>query len=345
MHRNNFDFLRLIFAIFVVLTHSFVLSGLGENDWLSLSTSGRFGLSYIGVASFFVISGYLIFQSAQRSKNLIDYFRKRILRIFPALIIVLIFTLILALVLYDGSGCILTNRSFKTYLPNNLSLFNIQMQIDGVFQNNPYKPTINGCLWTLRYEFLFYILSAVFIFFRRNSFIKVSLIFLFVLLWFGRTFFIQELSVYGFYSIKGYDLLFLGTFYTSGALLAAFEINQKIKPLHIIIFSIFFILTIFVKPLYYFHFVSFPLFVISFGAWSTTYVNNIGKSIGDLSYGIYIYGFPVQQTLLYYFNLNYLELFIYSLIITACFAYLSWHIIEKQALKLKKLYKPRSATS
>ena len=74
-----------------------------------------------------------------------------------------------------------------------------------------------------------------------------------------------------------------------------------------------------------------------FGLNPIPFIYNIGEKIGDLSYGIYIYGFPVQQTLMYYFKLNYLELMVYSLIISYIFAYFSWHLIEKNALRLKKL--------
>lgn len=81
MHKNNFDFLRLLFAFFVIITHSFSLSGLRECDALCKITPNHINLSYLGVRGFFIISGYLIFQSLVRSKGLIDYYWKRILRL------------------------------------------------------------------------------------------------------------------------------------------------------------------------------------------------------------------------------------------------------------------------
>ena len=70
--KNNFDLLRLIFAVFVVITHSYILSG-NPNDFFWQMTK-QTTLSYIGVAGFFVISGYLIFKSFERSKNISDFF-------------------------------------------------------------------------------------------------------------------------------------------------------------------------------------------------------------------------------------------------------------------------------
>lgn len=91
MYKNNFDFLRLIFASLVIVTHSYALLGLVEND-LFMQISQVYPFSYIAVRGFFVISGYLIFQSLIRSGSLISYFWNRFLRLFPALIVVLFLT-------------------------------------------------------------------------------------------------------------------------------------------------------------------------------------------------------------------------------------------------------------
>ena len=79
---NNFDLLRILFAWFVIVSHSYVLNGVGESDPLGQLTSNYFILSFIGVKGFFVISGYLILQSLTRSKTVLDYVAKRMLRIF-----------------------------------------------------------------------------------------------------------------------------------------------------------------------------------------------------------------------------------------------------------------------
>ena len=94
---NNFDLIRIIFAWFVIVSHSYVLNGVGESDPLGQLTSNYLILSFIGVKGFFVISGYLILQSLTRSKNVIDYLVKRILRIFPGLIVVLIISLLIGM--------------------------------------------------------------------------------------------------------------------------------------------------------------------------------------------------------------------------------------------------------
>ena len=81
-----------------------------------------------------------------------------------------------------------------------------------------------------------------------------------------------------------------------------------------------------------------PPLILFFGNYSTPYLNKIGSKIGDTSYGIYIYGFPIQQTLLYFFNLSLLEHIVFSLLITFVLGYISWHLIEKRALTYKNLF-------
>tara|TARA_R110002012_G_scaffold78937_1_gene201068 strand:+ start:56097 stop:56297 length:201 start_codon:yes stop_codon:yes gene_type:complete len=64
MHRdNNFDFLRFLFAIFVVITHFYALSGASETEeLLHRLTGGQMVLSSLGLSGFFIISGFFYFQ-------------------------------------------------------------------------------------------------------------------------------------------------------------------------------------------------------------------------------------------------------------------------------------------
>ncbi len=68
---------------------------------------------------------------------------------------------------YQGEGSILNNTSYFTYLPRQLSLYNLQHNILGVFEDLPYK-TINGSLWTICYEFTMYMLLVPFYFIKSR---------------------------------------------------------------------------------------------------------------------------------------------------------------------------------
>ena len=174
IHKNNFDFLRLVFALFVIISHSYPLSGAHKNEWLLRITHNEISFSYIGVAGFFAISGYLVMKSLFRSQNLLQYYLKRALRIYPALLGVLVLTVVLGPFVYNGPVIdYLKNSSVWTYIPRNLCLFRFQYSIKGIFENNPFKGAINGSLCTLPYEVLLYILLSI-LFFLNPKIIKLS---------------------------------------------------------------------------------------------------------------------------------------------------------------------------
>jgi len=346
IHKNNFDFLRLIFSLFVIITHSYPLTGLPEADWLYQITNGQLSFSYLGVRGFFILSGYLIFQSQLRSKGILDYFWKRGLRLFPGLAVALFMTIVIAYFVYEGGGfqSFISNKNVWTYLPYNLRLIWPQLGINGVFEHNPFPSVINGSIWTIQYEFLCYVLIAIFFFIKRKQIIWIGGIFVFFFI--CRVFFFESLADYRFIMISG-DIIEFSVFFFSGSLLAAIKIenfkNQRILAIVstiILIFSLYFNFFIISRLIFL------PIVIIITGLSATPVLKDIGKKIGDLSYGIYIYAFPVQQTLVYFFNMNHISLMLCSTIITLGFGFASWHLIEKRALKFKnKLSGPVKSTN
>src|SRR5579862_3597528 len=104
---NNFDFLRFLFAVFVVFSHSFGLTigvlATGESaDPLSVLTKGIVSFGNLAVVAFFAISGYLITMSWERKPLLADFTRKRALRILPGFYVACAFSLALAPLAANG---------------------------------------------------------------------------------------------------------------------------------------------------------------------------------------------------------------------------------------------------
>ena len=340
MHQNNFDFLRLLFAVFVIITHSYSLSGLKECDLLCRLSDEQTLLSYIGVRAFFIISGYLIFQSLLRSHSLTDYFWKRLLRLYPALAVMLLITICLAPIVYENPEVpYLLNPEVWTYVPRNLSLFFAQFKIRGIFENNPYPAVINGTLWTIHYEFFMYLMVALLWRIRHNKkALTYILAFTYVLLLLINVV-ILDLKKSYFTVLNTNALANLGFFFASGALLAVLDLGKSkhLKTLTLaafigICFSLFLS-----NSFYQLQFLFLPVLVIGFGLQKTPFISGLAARIGDLSYGMYIYGFLVQQVLVYYLKLSYAPLLFWSLLITSIFSYLSWHYIELKFLHFKKL--------
>jgi peptidoglycan/LPS O-acetylase OafA/YrhL len=335
--KNNFDFLRLIFSIFVIITHSYVNSGAKQNDFLEIISNGNLTLSSLGLKGFFIISGYLIFQSFERSTSVVNYFWKRILRVFPALLFVLVLTLLLAPFVYQQNGTpYLLNRDLWTYIPRNITLVNLQYTIEGVFEHNPVKSIINGSLWTIVYEFAMYMMLS-FLFLIKKDKLKIEKVLLisFFFIFFINTFFHDM--------IKGFHFIFNGDnfadfslFFIAGSILASFKIeNIRAHTFLLAICILILFVTLNDNLFNYVKYFTLPVVVILIGIKSTPILNTIADKIGDLSYGIYLFGSPVMQTLMYYHKLDSIELAIYTTLISSVLACVSWNLIEKNALKLK----------
>lgn len=339
-HKNNFDFLRLLFAALVVVHHCYPLSGASEQDPLFYFTGGKVSLTYIGVRGFFIISGYLIFQSLVRSKDLIDYFTKRFLRIYPALIVVLFFTVFACAFAYNGS-VVNYFSSIKTwsYAFINITMVKGQSIIPGVFENNPFKQVINGSLWTIAYEMSMYFFVAP-LFFLRNHSKKVMLIVVLLMLFvlfIARIFFIEELHQIRIILMMDFWVNF-AILFMIGALLSLLEIEKMPYRIPVLLASlIVLILCLPLKNFEYIQYLLLPIVILLAGLTYQKSLSSITEKIGDISYGTYIYGFILQQLVMYFFALNTLELLIVSLPLTLFFGWLSWHLVEKHILAKKKV--------
>ena len=354
-HQNNFDFLRLLFSIFVLITHAYPLTGESEIDYLNFITYNKISFSHIALSGFFTISGFLIFRSLFKSKNLLDYFLKRILRIFPALIAVLIISSI--------TGFVFTNYNFidyfsqgevYSYVYNNLLLFfkDPQYNILDVFKGNPLH-AVNGSIWSLSYEFFFYfVIACLWIIRRRITLVKVIVILSFLLLIIFKFLLsgnghqqIHNLTGMNAQLKKEYTLPFTallfslfirwGLFFIAGCILSFFNFNFKLQIIIVIISTLLISITLRSNFFDYLQYVLLPLIYINFGLLNTPVLAGLNSKIGDWSYGIYLWGFPIQQVLVYYFKLNYLNLIFLSIPLSIFFGFLSWNLIEKHALKMK----------
>ncbi len=250
MHKNNFDLLRLLGACMVFVSHTYFVYGLGSPHLLWATGYKSITLGGLGVGIFFAISGYLITQSWCTTPNLRQFIVKRILRIYPALIVCWVFIVVVIGPLATTLEPSVYWSQFYAGLPrfagNVLLLMN--EKLPGVFTHNFIRSNVNGSIWIIKYEVLCYALVAAGV--------------------------LVYLTVYA-----GMGLRYLGN----------------------------------------------------------------AARYGDLSYGIYIYAWPLQQFFSGYFSRK-PEFFLHYALITGactvCMAALSWHLVEKWALKLK----PRATT-
>ncbi len=156
MRPNNFDIVRLLLAVTVVLMHTFDLSG-STALWIF----PRLLNARIAVEGFFAISGFLIFASYERTPSLRQYINNRAFRILPGYWLSTLLCLAIALATghFHVGGFLLANLTFLNFL---------HPGIPGVFESNPGNAAMNGALWTIKTEVAFYVCVPIIVWLCRR---------------------------------------------------------------------------------------------------------------------------------------------------------------------------------
>jgi len=339
---NNFDLLRILFAWFVIVSHAYVLNGDGATDPLFELTQQTFLFSFIGVKGFFIISGYLIFKSMMVSTSIFEYLVKRVLRIFPALAVVLLVTLAAVYFIYPSNlAPFFSNKEVYAYFLGNLILFKPHFFIQGIFSGLP-STAINGSLWTIEYEFFFYLFILFFFFIRSQKKQLIIALSVVVVLFLVVRLFFYDWTVQTHFFIPLEPLFDLGSYFLMGSLLSCFDFdNIPAKNTIAAVLLMALAASVYFKVGHTVVYFTLPFLVIYVGKQTTKVATWVHASIGDPSYGIYLYAFPLQQLLIYWYRPSTLILFLVSTIGAFIFGYLSWIFIEKKALALKQYFLER----
>ena len=337
---NNFDLLRFLFAGTVCLVHAYELSGYKELGIISVFLSSK-----IAVEAFFVVSGFLIFMSYERSSSAGSYAEKRVRRIFPAYIVVVVLCALGLVIISSLPYREYFSSQWIKYVLANLSFMNfIEHSLPGVFEHNKIN-AVNGALWTLKIEVMFYLCVPAFVYlFRRIGCLTVL-----VFVYFSSVIYVFILSVMtentdsGLYAILSRQLPGQLSYFMAGAFfyyfLDAFEKHTTyfVSIAILILCANTEISLSFVQPF------AIATLVIFFGLF--LYAGNFGK-FGDISYGVYILHFPIIQIFL---DEAWFEedpwLFLSGIIVvTLIGAILMRHFVEKKFL-LRSSHYVSSATS
>lgn len=338
---KGFDTLRVVLAFAVIAWHCVPLTQ-GNGD--AAKASGAWPLIYSIVPMFFALSGFLITGSALRLK-LGKFAASRILRIVPALAVDTIFTVIVI-------GPILTSASMEEYFSDKITysyLLNIigeiHNELPGLFLNNPYASIVNGSLWTIPPELGCYLIIAILILFgwvkdwRLVLGVLVSA-FLAIVLLRGP---FSGFDAPGINFVRSNPGAKLIPMFLSGAIL--YLLRYKI-PYSLGIFTISVIAVLitgifdstrwwesmgYVIPTS----ILYTYIVVFIGMTSLPKIPLFSK--GDYSYGVYLYGFPIQQAIVQLTDVRDPGiLFLITVVPVTLLAMFSWHLVEKPALKLRK---------
>lgn len=334
-HDNNFNLIRLLAAFAVLFSHSYsVVLGSADPYRPLFEVSGA-SLGSHAVNIFFVISGLLVMQSWDRSSSPLSFITARIMRIYPAMII---YTILVVFVIGAAFSSIdlltyYTSAEAWTYLFSVGSLIEPDKTLPGLFATNPDAYNVNASLWTLRYELICYgaLMAAGMLgaFKSKKRFGFLALIAVVILFGFSQTSIGADTNA-PFRSLVRFGFCF-------GIGVAAYHFRDKI-PLHWSMLGVagFAVYAALGTPLY-----AFTLYVaVGYTTLWLAYIPNgpirLFNKAGDYSYGVYIYAYPIQQTIIATSpDLLPVEVFMSASLLTLLAAIASWHVIEQPALRSK----------
>jgi len=331
---NNFDLLRVFFAMTVCLVHTYELSGFVQLTWIVKILS-----SEVAVKGFFVVSGFLIFMSYERSTSFQSYAGKRVRRIYPAY-----FTVVMACAL--GLVTISSNTidhyfsfAWFKYIAANLSFLNfLQPALPEVFDSNKLV-IVNGALWTLKIEVLFYLTVPLFSFlFRRYSTLAVIVLAYCISVAYSEYMInMAEQADSQLYKTLSRQLPGQLSYFMSGAFLYYFLQFFERNIRYFVPVAAFVLAADHIFPLPLLEPFALATAVVFFGLF--LYVGNFGK-YGDFSYGIYILHFPIIQLIIYFgwFKKSPWPFLILVVFLTTIGSIALWHLVEKKFLLRRSHY-------
>lgn len=343
--RNIFDVLRLAAAVAVLVSHCFALTGRSEPfAELTGETLGE-----LGVSVFFAISGFLIVRSWEAQPELRTYAIKRALRLLPALVVV---AFLMSFVL----GPLVTSWSLRDYFTNPQPyvyavrcsvLVTVAGHLPGVFAHNPFPAAVNGSLWTLPVEASAYVLVAALgltgMLARRRAVGAVLVVLVVLAL---PQFHIGSTVTGSATTTAGGSLglvMHLLALFVAGGLLWLHRDRVRLS-----------------------WWIAMALAAAWVASWGTDWVTTTATlfipyavlvlayrgsrrlmalvAVGDVSYGIYVYAFPVQQVVAQVGGpaTRPLVMLAVALPVVYLLALVSWRLVERPALAYKRMLTSRS---
>jgi peptidoglycan/LPS O-acetylase OafA/YrhL len=335
-HSSGFDYMRMTLSLSIVALHS-CITGYGAEAEVTLFTGPARPLVRLLVPMFFALSGYLVAGSLERSKTLGMFLALRAIRIYPALVVEVILS---ALIL----GPIVTSLPPRRYFSDPLffkymlnALGDVQFSLPGVFERNPLPGVVNLQLWTIPFELYCYLtLAFIALLGLKNRrvlgpgfVVIITVTYLLVTLFRHQgeivpvvgainggllvVTFLAGVSIYFYQEMLPWNFWSgIGAIFLSMILLGSAHLGDLLAPVPV--------------------------------AYATVYLGLLNPSRrmlrgADYSYGIYLYGFVIQQTIvelipaarIWYINM------VISVPAAFVMAALSWHLVEKPAGRLRPL--------
>lgn len=336
---NNFDALRLIAALSVIFSHSFLIAegSQSREPFVRLSLH-QCPLGLVGVFVFFIISGYLVTESWCRQPSPGRFALKRIFRIWPGIVLnALVCGLLLGpAVTHVPLSAYFADRGLTQFLTDMLTLREGQLVLPGVWfsEDNPVALNVNGSFWTLRYEVMMYAMILILAMCRLlRAWVCIALVGVGI----AAVLFEKSLGPLGEIG----EWAWLLGFFASG--MAVYFLRDRIAWRGRYALLAVAGLALFVLSG---HFIAlFPLAGAYLTIWFARRYDpwlDYARYAGDLSYGLYIYGWPAEQFVMWLSggHATWWQVCLGSLAVAVPLAWISWHLVEAPALRWVRTGRP-----
>jgi peptidoglycan/LPS O-acetylase OafA/YrhL len=331
------DVMRIVFALCVLLSHAAELTdGNSSREILTrlTGTSGEFTFGTFGVDGFFLLSGYLITRSWLQDPEFWNYIRKRLLRIVPGYIVAALISTVIVGLIAPGTSHFFAKLGTR-YL---ISLMMLGSPATPAVLPGNANPIVNGAMWTISYEFRCYIVTALFgimgILKRRRSLWLLSTMLLFSLV-------LMQVKLEWSQVMRGLfgtpsQLLRMCTVFFIGGCFYQFREKIQFLPIYAWLCIAALALIRIASPsrieFAFMVFGAYLLFYIGSRRFST--IDN--AQFPDISYGLYLYGWPVESLIIWHFRWSPWTTFFLATAICIPLGWMSWHFIERPFLTLKR---------
>ena len=321
--RNHFNLIRLVAAWLVIWSHAWAITGTAGNDHFARLATRSAGAFAVDV--FFVISGFLVAASLQRN-TWRDFLRARALRIYPALVVCIALTVFVLGPLASAAPDYWSNAGTWRYLWSNATLWRAEFHLPGVFDTLP-RTAVNGSLWTLPIEgrlYLMLFVAGLLGMLAPKRYVPawaLALAGAAGFAWMSRP--LPEHLEY---------LLWVTAFFITGTLLWVLRAKVRLSWwlwLPLLLAAALARGSVWFVPAY-FATVAYGVFCLAFRAP----LPRIERT--DLSYGLYLYGWPMQQLALLAGAASVAANTLVATALALACAAASWFLVERPALRWKR---------
>jgi len=335
---HQFDLLRIVFATLVILAHAPELTDSSNSrEILSRLTHSQYSFGKFAVDGFFLLSAYLIVKSWQQRPNLMIFLRNRVLRIIPGYLVAALLSTLAVGLLAPGID------HFFRHLDLHFVKSIVAIGSPSTPPVFPGKPDalaqVNGSLWTIQYEFRCYLMVALFglcgLLHRRIFWLMGTIMAVAAMVSPLRDICHWSLSLYPVIGDPT-QIFRLTAVYFVGGCFFLYKDRIKFRPMFAILALAAILAVRIFDP------TRIELAIVLFGGYLMFYFGQLTlkslawmKNVPDISYGIYVYGWPVLSLWIWFRHGSPWVAFVAATVISFILGWLSWHFVESPALSLK----------